>query len=321
MQRGVRVHSFKRDLFFFILTVFFVSFLIFTLSDFSSGEISLYILGENAREDSADALSESLGLKRPFALRYLEFLKNFITLKWGKNIQGYEILPLILSRLGVTLELMAMTLLFSLSLSLLISFFSVKKPGGSMDRISTIFSALVFSLPSFSIALILILLFSVLIPLFPPGGFTSIRVSFTENIRALFLPSLTLTLMHTALYAGVLKKSLKRVLKESFIRGAYARGKKKSAVILKDALLPASLPLIALLSSSFSSLVAGSALTETLFFLPGIGSLLVSSALARDTRTAGIIVMLVAFFTSASSLAARALIRAMDPRVRGEKNE
>ena len=99
-----------RDLIFIFLSLLIVSVAVFSLSSFSSGSISYYVLGESADESSVKELSSSLGLERPFIIRYLEFLKSFFTFNWGKNIQGYEIRSLIAKRFSVTVEVLLLTL-------------------------------------------------------------------------------------------------------------------------------------------------------------------------------------------------------------------
>ena len=303
-----------RDLIFIFLSLLIVSVAVFSLSSFSSGSISYYVLGESADESSVKELSSSLGLERPFFIRYLEFLKSFFTFNWGKNIQGYEIRSLIAKRFSVTVEVLLLTLILSLPLSILASCSAMKKQRGLLDRGSDLLVLFIMSLPSFSIAILLMLIFSVSIPFFPTSGFVPLSLSLAGNLRTVFLPSLSLALMHGALYVRVLKKSLRRELCSEYVQGARARGKGWQDIIYREAFPPASLSLLSLASQSVSSLIAGSAVTETVFALPGLGSLIVSASLARDTQTVSILIMLIALTVSITSIAARILISCMSGR-------
>ena len=111
-----------------------------------------------------------------------------------------------------------------------------------------------------------------------------------------------------------MKKSLRRELCSEYVLGARARGKGWQDIIYREAFPPASLSLLSLASQSVSSLIAGSAVTETVFALPGLGSLIVSASLARDTQTVSILIMLIALTVSITSIAARILISCMSGR-------
>ena len=310
-MRNGRRNKILRDVVFIFLSLLLVSFSVFFLSSFSSGNISYYVLGENADSDDVNSLSSNLGLDRPFLVRYFDFLKDFFTLNWGENIQGYDIKTLIAQRFLVTFEVMLLTLVLSIPSSILISCLAVRKEGRFFDKLSDFFSLSFLSLPSFSIAILLMLLFSFLLPIFPSSGFIPLSKSFLGNLSTLFLPSLSLSLMHSALYVRVLKKSLKREMHSDYILGARARGERDGDIILKEALAPSLLPLVALLSQSISSLIAGSAVTETVFALPGLGSLIVSSALSRDSATVSILIMIIAIVVSMTSLLSRLIISLM----------
>ena len=293
-----------------LIAFFTVSILVFSLSSFSSGNIYYFILGESADSTRIAEFEDD----EPFLLSYFEFLKDFFTLDWGENLQGYSILDLVRERSAVTLEIMLITLIISIPLSVVLSCLSIRKEHGLLDRATDLAMLTVFSLPSFSIAFFLILVFSFYIPVFPISGYISMETSISGNLRTVFLPSLALSVMHTSLYVRVLKKSLSREMGKNYIRGAIARGKRADYIVFSEALRPASVSLIALSGQSASTLIAGSAVTETVFSIPGLGSLIVSAAMQRDVKTATIILMLVAIAVSVIGVASRIICLAVDPR-------
>ena len=138
----------------------------FFLSSLSSGNISYYVLGDNAREEDVLKLSSSLGYDEPILSRYIVFLRNFFTLNWGRTINGYDIRALIAQRASVTVEIMIITLVLSLLVSIPVSLFCIRKEKGFADRFSDALILIIFSLPSFFLAIILMLCFSIYIPLF-----------------------------------------------------------------------------------------------------------------------------------------------------------
>lgn len=300
-----------------LISFLLVSFVTFSLSSFSSGDLSLYILGESATAEDYEALSLSLGYDRPFFLRYLDFMRSFFTFDWGYSVEGYDVFSLIIRRLSVTLEILVITLFLSLSFSVLISCLSVRKERGLLDRSTDILLLILFSLPSFSLALILMLLFSVIIPIFPIGISPG---SFFRSFRSLFLPSLSLALMHSALYIRVFRKSLKDEMRKHYVLFARARGESETRIILTEVFKPAAITLLSLSASSAATLIAGSAVTESVFSVPGLGSLIVSLSLQRDTKSLTIIIMLISFVISMISIASRILVSCLDPRA-GRENE
>lgn len=313
MQGGLRV-KLLREILLVALSLIIISFAVFFLSSLSSGNISYYVLGDNAREEDVLKLSSSLGYDEPILSRYIVFLRNFFTLNWGRTINGYDIRALIAQRASVTVEIMIITLVLSLLVSIPVSLFCIRKEKGFADRFSDALILIIFSLPSFFLAIILMLCFSIYIPLFPSSGFISMRTSVIGNIRTLFLPSLSLTLMHSALYIRVLKRSLSDQMHKSYVLGSLARGKSRKRIILTDAFAPASVSLIALFSQSIASLIAGSAVTETVFAVPGLGSLAVSACLQRDVSVITIIMMIVSLAVALSMIAARILIYAISAK-------
>lgn len=302
-----------------LLTLLIVSFLVFFLSSFAKGDASYYLAGETAGYDEIIQLRSTLGLDRPFLYRYVLFLKDFFTLSWPESIQGFDIRDLVLERGAVTAELALFSLLLAVPFSIFICLISASKRGGAVDVLSSFFSTIIFSLPSFLISLGFMFLFSYKLKIFPVGGFVRLSENVFYNIGSLFLPSLTLALMHSALYVRVLKKSLFREMGEPYVLVAVSRG--QGHVGLSEALRPASVPFISLVFQSTASLIAGSAVVETVFALPGIGSLLVSASLSRDVDLVTTLVMLISILIAIFSILSEFVAALIDPRILIQKGD
>ncbi len=305
-----------------LLTLLMVSFLVFTLSSFAKGDASFYLAGENAGYEEIANLRSALGLDRPFLYRYVLFLKDFFTLSWPVSMQGFDIRDLVLQRGAVTAELALFSLLLAVPFSILICLLSASKRKGAADVLSSVFSTIIFSLPSFMISLSLMFLFSYKLKIFPVGGFVRFSDNVFYNIGSLFLPSLTLALMHSALYVRILKKSLFREMAEPYVLVAISRGEEH--VGLFEALRPACVPFVSLVFQSVASLIAGSAVVETVFALPGIGSLLVSASLSRDVDLVITLVMLISLLIAVFSIISEFAAALIDPRIlirKGDESE
>lgn len=302
-----------REILSILLTLLVVSFLVFALSSFAKGDASYYLAGENAGSDEVARLRSTLGLDRPFLCRYVLFLRDFFLLSWPVSIQGFDIRTLVVERGLVTLELSFAALLMAVPFSIFVCLVSARRRNGLCDVLSSAYSVLVFSLPSFLISLGLMFVFSYRLRLFPISGFVRVSDGLFYNIGSLFLPSLTLAMMHSALYIRVLKKSLFREMGEPYVLVAVSRGEGNAA--LEQALRPASVPFISLVFQSVASLIAGSAVVETVFALPGIGSLLVNASLSRDVDLVTTLVMLISLLIAVFSIISEIAAALIDPRI------
>lgn len=305
-----------------LLTLLMVSFLVFTLSSFAKGDASFYLAGENARYEEIANLRSALGLDRPFLYRYVLFLKDFFTLSWPVSMQGFDIRELVLQRGVVTAELALFSLLLAVPFSIIICLISASRRKGAVDVLSSVFSTIVFSFPSFMISLGFMFLFSYKLKIFPVGGFVRFSDNAFYNIGSLFLPALTLALMHSALYVRILKKSLFREMAEPYVLVAVSRGEEHVGFF--EALRPACVPFVSLVFQSVASLIAGSAVVETVFALPGIGSLLVSASLSRDVDLVTTLVMLISLLIAVFSIVSEFIAALIDPRIlirKGDESE
>lgn len=283
------------------LTLLVVSFAVFALTTFSPGDSALYVLGEDASEEALSAYREASGSGGPFLSRYLSFLLSFLRGDWGTSAGGRSVRELVAGRAGVTLSLALMSLFLALLVALPLSFLSLRK--GTLRSALVAGGAMaVMALPSFLIALFLVLVFSVWLGLFPVAGYSPVSEGWGRHLSSLFLPSLTLALMHASLYIRVFRQALRENSEKPYSKAARALGMKRSQVLFRSALKPSLPVLLSLVSETFASALAGSAVVETVFALPGLGSLLVTAALSRDPVLSGTLVLLSALAVSLVSL-------------------
>ena len=306
----------KRRILSFVLTLLIVSLFVFSSVSLALGDSSSFVLSDEASSIAVDDYRRTMGLDDNIFIRYLRFLGNFFTLNWGKTIGGEEIRKVILDRLPVTLSLSFYSILFSTFFSILIVFFSLQKRGMKESRIISILSSAFLVLPSFLTSLLLVLIFSLWLKLFPVSGYSRINNGFFMHFRSLFLPSLTLSLLHSSLMMRIMYSTLKESLEMPYTNTALSKGMKEKSLVLSSALKP-SLPIFfTLISDSISSALGGSCVVENVFALPGMGSLMVKGALERDASLVSTCVMVVAFLVSFTFLVTDILTDAVDPRIR-----
>ena len=306
----------KRRILSFVLTLLIVSLFVFSSVSLALGDSSSFVLSDEASSIAVEDYRRAMGLDDNIFIRYLRFLGNFFTLNWGKTIGGEEIRKVILDRLPVTLSLSFYSILFSTFFSILIVFFSLQKRGMKESRIISILSSAFLVLPSFLTSLLLVLIFSLWLKLFPVSGYSRINNGFFMHFRSLFLPSLTLSLLHSSLMMRIMYSTLKESLEMSYTNTALSKGMKEKSLVLSSALKP-SLPIFfTLISDSISSALGGSCVVENVFALPGMGSLMVKGALERDASLVSTCVMVVAFLVSFTFLVTDILTDTVDPRIR-----
>lgn len=302
-----------------LATMLLVSAIVFALESFSLGDSSSYILAEDIDAEELALYRSANNLDRSIVIQYLIFLKAFCSFDWGMSVAGMDIKGIIFSRFPITLALSLFSLVLSLIISMPLAIFSASKRNGRADKLLSFYSIVVLSLPSFLIASILILLFSFCLKLFPISGYIPIKVSFIGFIHSLFLPSLTLAIFNSAFLMRMFRECFSDNLDKPYTLALKAQGASGAILTIKSAMKPAMPVIISLIVQNISVSISGSAIVESVFALPGIGSLLVRSVLSRDVRLSGTIIMLIAFIVSLLFLISDFVSIYLEPRLRREE--
>ena len=300
----------------FLLTLLVVSLFVFAAVDLAKGDSSLVVLSDEAGVEEVETYRRDNGLYDFFLLRYLRFLKAFFTFSWGHTVGGEKVVDVILSRLPLTLSLTFFSIFLSLLISLPLLFFSLSKVGGRRQSILTVLSSALMVIPTFISSLVLILIFSLWLKLFPVSGYKSINEGYLIHFRSLFLPSLTLSFLHASLMMRVLYSALDDSLSMPYTRTSLSKGVKERNLVFSSALKPTLPIFFTLVSDSLASAFGGSAVVESVFALPGLGSLMVKGALERDAETVATAVLVVAFLVSFVFLISDIASDLSDPRRR-----
>ena len=305
----------------FLLTLLVVSLFVFAAVDLAKGDSSLVVLSDEAGVEEVERYRRDSGLYDIFLLRYLRFLKTFFSFSWGRTVGGEKVVDVILSRLPLTLSLTFFSIFLSLLISLPLLFFSLSKMGGRRQSILTLLSSGLMVIPTFISSLVLILIFSLWLKLFPVSGYVRLKDGIFPYLRSLFLPSLSLSFLHSAVMMKILREALEESLKMNYTRTALAKGMKERKVVVLSAFRPSLPVLFSLVSDSLSVGFGGAAVVENIFALPGMGSLLVKGALERDGNLVSISVLIIAFLVSLFFFIADLGSYFIDPRQRRSHEE
>jgi peptide/nickel transport system permease protein len=295
----------------------------FLLIHLAPGDVSILLAGENADPAYMAMVRERYGLDRPFLEQLWVYLRQVATGDLGLSFRSRQpVWDEILERVPATLLLVGTSLLLSVVLGTLIGAWIARRPGSWLDSLVSAAAVALFSVPVFWLGLMLILLFSVQVPLFPTMGMTTPGAPATGLARLadvawhLVLPVLSLMTVSVGQYVRLARTSIAEALTEPYVVTARAIGFPERDVLLRHALPNAALPIVTVLGLQVGLLLTGAVLTETVFSWPGLGRMLYDAILARDTPVILGTFITMSAMVALSSLATDLAYAALDPRVR-----
>ncbi|MDH3664004.1 MAG: ABC transporter permease [Alphaproteobacteria bacterium] len=263
-----------------IPVLFGVSLVTFILVRSIPGDPVRVLLGPRARPDIIAAVREQYGLEEPLLLQYVYFVINLFQGEMGRSIiYRAPVLEVIAERLAPTLFLLAYALVLSVGVALLLGVTAARYRGRAQDHIIRLFCTVGLGLPAFWLGIILIMVFSVGLGWFPVSGYGE---TFLEHLHHLFLPALTVAIALAPVLTRNLRATLIEQSEADYVQAARARGMSERVLFLKHVLPNSLVPTVNLLGVTFSWLIGGTVLVESVFSIPGMGQLMVASIFSRD---------------------------------------
>ncbi|MGH7094634.1 MAG: ABC transporter permease [Stellaceae bacterium] len=296
-----------------------MSFAIYSLIGLMPGDPIDLMRTADPHMDSADIarLKALYGVGQPLVSRYLAWARDALTGNLGySRLFAEPVLRILLPRLCNSLVLMgtSFTLAFGLALGLGIA--AARRPGSWLDRGIEMFCFAGISLPTFWLALVLIMVFAAGLGWFPASGVATPGTGgFADRLHHLVLPAATLTLASVGGYTRYIRAAMREALTQDHIRTARAKGAGETRVIWHHALRSAMVPVATILALSFGSLVSGALVTEEMFAYPGMGKLIFDAVMGNDYNLALAALLLATATTLAGNLAADLAYAWLDPRV------
>ena len=293
-----------------LIPVFFaVTALVFFMLHLIPGDPAEILAGEDATIEDVRVIREELGLDKPIIIQYFIYMKNLFKGDLGRSMRTRRpVLREIMDRYVNTVQLAACSVVVMILLGISTGILSAIKQHSWIDNVSMMIALFGVSMPVFWLGLMLMLVFSVYLGLFPTTGIGS--------FKHLVLPSLTLGASATAIITRLTRSSMLEVIRQDYIRTARAKGLNESQVILRHALKNALIPVVTIVFLRFGALLGGAVLTETVFAWPGIGWLMIDSIWARDYPVVQGCILMVAVSFVLINLIADLLYGLFDPRIR-----
>ncbi|GHU93045.1 peptide ABC transporter [Spirochaetia bacterium] len=300
-----------------IPVLFIVSLLVFSILYLIPGDPAAMILGENATPEDIAILRDRMGLDQAFIPRYLNWLGHIFQGDFGVSVaQSIPVSTMIADRLRPTLSLSLYSMIIALVIAIPLGMLGARRKGTALDHAVSMIALLGISLPSFLLGLFLILIFAVRFRWFPVAGFVPISAGIGAHIRSITLPAIALGFMYSAMLMRMTRASLLETLSSGYVRMAKAKGVPEFSLVTKHAFRNALVPILAVAGQGFVGVLSGAAVVESLFAVPGIGSLVVNSIGRRDYQVIQAVVLLIALINVVINLAVDLLYGLVDPRIR-----
>jgi peptide/nickel transport system permease protein len=294
-----------------------VAFFVFSLLYLAPGDPAAIIAGDQATPADVERIRASLGLDRPFLVRFGEWLWQIMHGDLGTSIfTNLPVSHMIAQRVEPTLSLMVLTITFSIIFAIPLGVLAAWKHGSWIDRGVMVLAVFGFSVPVFVVGYLLAYIFALQLDWLPVQGFVSISQGLWPFLRNMILPTVALGLVYVALLARITRATMLEVLSQDYVRTAKAKGVGQRAVLFVHALKNAAVPIVTVLGIGVALLIGGAVITESVFAIPGLGRLTVDAILRRDYPVIQGVVLLFSFVYVLVNLAVDLLYTLFDPRIR-----
>lgn len=308
-------HFIARRLVLTLITLVIVSMVVFASARLLPGDVGRTILGQYATPEQVEQVNRDLGLDRSLPVQYLDWVSDFVRGDWGESYTlDVPVRPLVLSRFWHSLALGAFAFLLTVPLSIFFGVLAARRQGRFADRAISIFGLSFIALPEFVTGIGLIVLFAIELRWFPVAS--TMPTDFVDVFRQFLLPSIPIMLVLFGYISRMTRAGIIEALESDYTRTATLKGIPQRTIIWRHVLRNGLLPTITVVAVQIGYIVGGLTVVETLFNYPGIGLLVVQSAVQHDLPTLEACVLLIALLYMVANLVADILYGVLNPRIR-----
>ncbi len=304
-----------------IPTVLLVTIIVFTVMRLLPGDPALVILSEgdaSFTQEELEDLRRQLGTDRPIVVQYVDWIGGLVQGDLGTSIwrSGQPVTKLVGDRIFRTLELAVLAILIAVAFAVPLGVISAIKPDSVIDYFSRVIALVGISIPTFFAGLLVVLVLSRGFGWLPPLGYEDLWDNPWKNLQQMFLPALALGFYDMAFIARVTRSSMMEIIREDYMRTARAKGLGERIVLVRHGLKNAVLPILTISGWQFGRLFGGTVIIESIFKVPGIGTLLIETVFQRDFPTIQAIIIVIAVSIVIINLLVDLLYGLLDPRIR-----
>lgn len=296
---------------------FFVTIIVFALTNLLPGDPTVTILGEQATPEQRAAVRIEYGLDQPAPVRYVTWLTRVVQGDFGRSLRTREdVGQMLAARIPVTLELGFLSILIAVAIGLPAGILAARFRGSVIDVAASFLAMSSVAVPYFWMGVLLIMLFSLKLGWLPASGHVRLFDDPAQNLRLMVMPALTIGTAFAALVMRQTRASMLQVLSQDYVRTARAKGLNERLVLTRHALRNALIPIVTVIGLQVGALLGGAVVTETVFALPGLGRMLVDGIFQRDFPVIQGAILFIVLAVFLVNLLTDMLYRAFDPRVK-----
>lgn len=311
-----------RRLLLFVPTIAASSVLVFTLMRVIPGDVAMmYFVGPGGKgsvsPEYLQSIRHELGLDRPFHEQYLVWVGGLLRFDAGKSLwTNRKIVDEISERLPITIQIALMSVGIALLIAIPTGVLSALRQDTWLDYVLRVLSIAGITMPTFWTATLIVLLLTLVFHWIPPVGYTGFFQDPVQNLKQTIFPSLVLGYYFAAIVSRMTRSAVLEVLRQEYIRTAWAKGLRTGVVLSRHALRNAILPVVTIAGIQFGTLLGGTVVMETIFVLPGIGSHLIDSIVVRDYPMTQDLILLITTWFLVINFIVDMTYAWLDPRIR-----
>lgn len=281
------------------------------------GDPAAFVLGDSATPAQVEAFRRDLGLDQPVIIQYVQWLGRLAHGDLGQSlVSQYPVIDLIVQRLPVALELTLGSILISILLGIAAGLYLGVRPDSRVSRLIDLWNATVIAVPVFWLGLLLQIVFAIQLGWLPASGYAPLTVDPLRNLQSMVLPCITLAVGTGAVLARFLATGIAETIHRDYVITARAKGLPRTRIIAKHVMRNAVVPAVTALGMQLGRLIGGAVLTESVFNLPGIGSLLWMALVQRDYYVIQAVTLFAVIIFIVVNLLTDIAYGVIDPRIR-----
>ena len=300
-----------------LITLFVISIVTFWLFHIVPGDPAAMMLGTSASQEQLDDLREELGLDRPLAEQYTEWITGAVHGDFGKSIMYRKpVAKLLKGKLSVSLALGAMALALVILIGIPLGVFTAGRKHAISEQLLNFINILGISIPGFFLSILLIWVFGLILHWFTPGRFVTFARNPVKYFQFMIWPAIAIAIPQTCVLSKYIRTAVIEEVRSDYVRTARSKGSTKFRIMYVHVLKNAIISVVPLIGMIVSGIFSGSIVIEQVFGIPGIGRLLIASVTSRDYPTVQTLVMYIAILILVVNFIVDILIQILDPRIR-----
>lgn len=300
-----------------VIVIFIVTLLVFLLMQLVPGDPIVNFLGANATEEQIEYYTKLFGYDKPVLLQYFMWIQGLFHGQMGRSVAlQKEISEIIFTRLNVTLSVVFPAFFMAVILGVVLGIIAAKKRGTRIDSVISFFANIGMSMPMFWFGMLLIMLFGLKLGIFPTSGYSAFDEGIGDWAIHLIMPMTVLAMGPLAQFTRQTRSSMLEVIRQDYVTTARAKGLGQRAITFKHQLRNALIPIITIMGVQLGGMIGGTVLVESIFVVPGLGNLMITSIQGKDFMVVENGVLIISVAVAVCNLLVDILYGVIDPRIR-----